>query len=248
MHDGGMADLALVIRYIAEIDGVDRIRFTTSHPLEFSDSLIQAYAEVPKLANQLHLPVQSGSDRILGMMKRGYTAARYLDRISRLREVRPDISISTDFIVGFPTETETDFQATLDLIEAVRFDHAYSFLYSKRPGTPAAMLVDNVTQIEKEQRLQRLQARINELAQQYSKALVGTMQRVLVERPSTKRPTQLAGRTECNRVVNFDVPAGLEHSLIGRFADIRITEAMPNSLRGRLLSAESSPMVLGQVG
>jgi tRNA-2-methylthio-N6-dimethylallyladenosine synthase len=232
MEDGEEADLALLIELIGEIAGIERIRFTTSHPAEFSDRLIEAFARVPKLANHLHLPVQSGSDRILGMMKRGYTRAQYEDKIRRLREIRPDISLSSDFIVGFPTESQADFDATLDLVEALRFDMAFSFIYSKRPGTPAAMLVDNVTPDEKAARLSRLQARLAEFTRAFNAAMLGSVQRVLVERTSTKRSTQLAGRTESNRVVNFD---GNER-LIGQFVDVRITEVQPNSLRGQVVS------------
>jgi tRNA-2-methylthio-N6-dimethylallyladenosine synthase len=233
--DGTIADLALLITYVAEIPGIERIRFTTSHPAEFNDRLIEAFAHTPRLAAQLHLPVQSGSDRVLGMMKRGYTRAQYVEKLRRLREVRPGISISSDFIIGFPTETEADFQATMALIDEVRFDNAYSFIYSKRPGTPAAMLVDNITQEEKERRLQVLQQRIQELAREYSHRMLGSVQRVLVERHSSKRADQLTGRTENNRWVNFDGDA----RLIGQFADVVITEALPNSLRGRVLVRES---------
>jgi tRNA-2-methylthio-N6-dimethylallyladenosine synthase len=234
MEDGDEADLALLIELIAGIEGIARIRYTTSHPAEFSDRLIEVYGRVPQLVSHLHLPVQSGSDRILGMMKRGYTHAQYADKVRRLRELRPDIALSSDFIVGFPTETEADFQATLDLVEAIGFDHSYSFIYSKRPGTPAALLVDNVPQAEKEERLQRLQARITAQAQAYSRAMVGTVQRVLVERRSAKSARQLAGRTENNRWVNFDGDA----RLIGQLVDLEITEALPNSLRGRVLTRE----------
>jgi tRNA-2-methylthio-N6-dimethylallyladenosine synthase len=232
MEDGDEADLALLIELIAGLEGLERIRYTTSHPAEFSDRLIEVYGRVPKLVNHLHLPVQSGADRILGMMKRGYTRAQYAEKVRRLRALRPDISLSSDFIVGFPTETEADFQATLALVEEIGFDHSYSFLYSKRPGTPAALLVDTVPQAEKEARLQRLQARITAQAQAYSRAMVGSVQRVLVERRSTKSPRQLAGRTENNRWVNFDGDA----RLIGQLVDIEITEALPNSLRGRVLT------------
>lgn len=231
MHDGEIADLALLIRYVAAIDGIDRIRFTTSNPLEFSGSLIEAFAEVPELVSHLHLPVQSGSDRILALMKRGHTAADYRDKIARLRQVRPDISLSSDFIVGFPGETDEDFEATMELIESIGFDHSFSFIYSARPGTPAAEMPDDVLQMLKQVRLARLQHRINEMAQQISRRMVGTVQRILVERPARKDPTQLAGRTENNRVVNFDGPA----ELIGQFVDLHITEALPNSLRGELL-------------
>jgi len=229
MHDGSVADLATLIYYVAAVDGVDRIRFTTSHPVEFTDSLVQAYAEVPKLANFLHLPVQHGSDRILSLMKRGHTALEYKQRIRRLREVRPDISLSSDFIVGFPGETDRDFEATMNLIADVGFDQSFSFVYSARPGTPAANLPDDTPMQVKKERLQILQARINQQAQAISDAMVGTTQRVLVEKISKKSASQVAGRTENNRWVNFDA----DPSLIGRFVDVVITEALPNSLRGR---------------
>ncbi len=231
MHDGAIADLALLIRYVAAIDGIDRIRFTTSHPVEFSDALIEVYAEVPELVSHLHLPVQSGSDRILSLMKRGHSAADYKDKIARLRRVRPDLSLSSDFIVGFPGETEADFEATMQFIEDIGFDHSFSFLYSARPGTPAAEMPDDVLQMVKQARLARLQQRINDMAQQISRRMVGTMQRILVERPARKDAAQLAGRTENNRVVNFD---GSE-ALIGQFVEVLITEALPNSLRGELV-------------
>ncbi len=230
MHDGEVADLALLIRYCAAIDGVDRIRFTTSHPVEFSDSLIEAYAEVPELVSFLHLPVQSGSDRVLAQMKRGHTAIEYKDKIRRLRRARPEISISSDFIVGFPGETETDFEATMQLVEEVGFDQSYSFVYSARPGTPAADYPDLVPAEIKQGRLARLQQQINHQAQQISRQMVGQVHRVLVTGPSRKDPSQLSGRTENNRVVNFTGPA----TLIGYFADLLITEALPNSLRGEL--------------
>lgn len=232
MHDGVNADLALLIQYVAAIDGIDRIRFTTSHPLEFSDRLIEVYAEVPELVSHLHLPVQSGSDRILNLMKRGHSAFDYKAKIQRLRQVRPDLSLSSDFIVGFPGETERDFEHTIALIEEVGFDHSFSFIYSARPGTPAAEMPDDVPLALKQARLERLQRRINEMAQGISRRMVDGVERVLVERPSRKDPAQLAGRTENNRVVNFDGPA----SLIGRFVDLRITEALPNSLRGEPVS------------
>ncbi|HET8551821.1 MAG TPA: tRNA (N6-isopentenyl adenosine(37)-C2)-methylthiotransferase MiaB [Gammaproteobacteria bacterium] len=235
---GDEADLALLIRYVATIDGIDRIRFTTSHPLEFSDSLISAFAEVPELANYLHLPVQSGSDRILAAMKRGHTALEFKSKIRKLRAVRPDISLSSDFIVGFPGETEAEFEQTMALIDAVQFDQAFSFIYSARPGTPAAGYPDDTSAEEKKRRLQHLQARIQEYGEAYKQRLVGTVQRILVERPSTKNPRELAGRTECNRVVNF---AG-DPAMIGRFVDITITEALPNSLRGRV-AIEQEPAV-----
>jgi tRNA-2-methylthio-N6-dimethylallyladenosine synthase len=232
MADGATADLALLITYIAAIDGIDRIRYTTSHPLEMSDSLINVYAEVPELVSHLHLPVQSGSDRILAQMKRGHTALEYKSKIRRLRSIRPDLSLSSDFIVGFPGETEADFEATMRLIEEVGFDHSFSFIYSRRPGTPAAELADDVPQEVKQQRLERLQQRITEMAGAISAGMVGSLQRVLVDRPARKDPRQLAGRTENNRVVNFDGPP----ELIGQFAEVQITEALPNSLRGRLLA------------
>jgi tRNA-2-methylthio-N6-dimethylallyladenosine synthase len=224
------ADLALLIRLVADIDGIDRIRFTTSHPCEFSDRLSDVFAEVPELVSFLHLPVQSGSDRILAAMKRGHTVADYRAKIHRLQQARPGIGLSTDFIVGFPGETEADFAATLDLVDDLGFDQSYSFIYSRRPGTPAADYPDDVTLDEKKARLERLQQRINSNAQHISRQMVGTVQRVLVERPSRKDPSQLAGRTENNRVVNFTGPS----DLIGAFVDLNITEALPNSLRGRL--------------
>jgi len=234
MDDGESADLALLIHYVAAIDGIERIRYTTSHPVEFSDSLIQAYAEVPQLVSHLHLPVQSGSDRILAQMKRGHTALEYKAKIRALRAVRPDISLSSDFIIGFPGESEADFQATMDLIEAIGFDHSFSFIYSARPGTPAAALPDDVALAEKKQRLATLQARINAMAAAISRDMVGTLQRVLVEGPSRKDPAQLAGRTENNRVVNFDG----DSRLLGQFVTLRITEALPNSLRGEQLAVD----------
>ena len=225
-------DLASLIRQVARLDGLERIRFTTSHPLEFTQALVDAYGEVPKLANYLHLPVQSGSDRILALMKRGYTRLEYKQKIRRLRAARPDISLSSDFIVGFPGETEADFQQTLDLISDVGFDQSFSFIYSRRPGTPAASLPDEVPHEIKQQRLEILQAQVNGQARRISESMVGSTQRVLVEKPSRRNPRQLAGRTENMRWVNFDGPA----SLVDRFADVCITEAMPNSLRGRLVA------------
>ncbi len=234
LPEGGKADLALLIEAIARLDGIQRIRFTTSHPLEFDDRLIATYATQAKLANHLHLPVQSGSDRILGMMKRGHTRADYLAKLAKLRAVRPDISLSSDFIVGFPGESEEDFAATMELIDSVRFDHAYSFLYSPRPGTPAAKLVDRVSQNDKERRLAQLQARVQEFGREYTQRLIGTAQQVLVERHARKDTAELAGRTGCNRVVNFPGP----EKLIGQLVDVVITEARPNSLRGRLMLPE----------
>jgi len=233
---GGHADLAALIYFVAEVPGVERIRFMTSHPVEFRDSLIEAYRDVPKLASYLHLPVQSGSDRILALMKRGHTALEYKQKIRRLREARPGISVSSDFIVGFPGETERDFAATLDLIAAVGFDQSFSFIYSRRPGTPAASLPDEVTGEEKQRRLERLQERVDAQAQAIGRSMVGSVQRVLVEKPSRRDVRQLAGRTANNHWVNFDGPA----ALIDRFADVAITEALRNSLRGRLAEPERS--------
>jgi len=236
LHDGGDADLALLINYVAAIEGIDRIRFTTSHPVEFSDSLVSVYQEIPALVSHLHLPVQSGSDRILALMKRGYTVLEFKAKVRQLRAVRPDISLSSDFIIGFPGETDEDFEATLSLIEEVKFDHSFSFIYSPRPGTPAADLVDDVSMTTKKERLARLQARINNFATAISQEMVGTTQRVLVEGCSRKNANQVSGRTENNRVVNFDGP----EDLIGQFVDVRITEALPNSLRGRLETGNES--------
>ncbi|MBT8442491.1 MAG: tRNA (N6-isopentenyl adenosine(37)-C2)-methylthiotransferase MiaB [Gammaproteobacteria bacterium] len=229
-HDGKWADLATLIRYVAKIDEIERIRFTTSHPLEFGERLVQAYADVPKLANYLHLPVQSGSDRILAAMKRGHTILEYKQKIRRLREVRPDISLSTDIIVGFPGETDDDFRRTMDLVDQVGFDQSFSFVYSARPGTPAASLPDPTPREEKLARLAALQARINENAMRISEGMIGTSQCVLIERHARKDARQLAGRTENNRWVNFDG----DERLLGQFVDVIISEALPNSLRGRL--------------
>ena len=236
-HSGGKADLALLIRYLAEIDGIDRIRYTTSHPMHFSDSLIAAYADVPELVNHFHLPVQSGSDRVLSLMKRGHTALEYKARIRRLREVRPDISLSSDFIVGFPGETDADFEDTMKLIDDIGFDHSYSFIYSARPGTPAADLPDDTSREIKQARLERLQKRINEMAGQISQDMVGGRQQVLVEGPARRGEGLLAGRTENNRVVNFTSD---DASLIGQFVELEITEAFPNSLRGELLFSRAA--------
>ena len=225
----------MLIHYVAAIEGIERIRFTTSHPVEFSSSLIDAFGEVPKLANYVHLPVQSGSDRVLSMMKRGHTVLEYKQKIRRLREQRPDISLSSDFIVGFPGETESDFEATMKLIEEIGFDQSFSFIYSARPGTPAASLPDMTPMAVKKERLARLQAQINKQALAISKAMVGGVQRILVEGNSKKDSKQLAGRTENNRVVNFDGP----ERLIGQFVDVTITEALNNSLRGRVLTGSA---------
>jgi tRNA-2-methylthio-N6-dimethylallyladenosine synthase len=234
MHDGDTADLALLLHYVAAIDGIDRIRYTTSHPVELSDSLIAAYGEVPQLVSFLHLPVQSGADRILTLMKRGHTALEYKSKIRRLREQRPDITISSDFIVGFPGETAEDFEQTMKLIEEVGFDQSFSFIYSPRPGTPAADLPDDVPAEEKKARLARLQAKINEQARAISEGMVGSVQKVLVEGISRKSEDEVSGRTENNRVVNF--PA--DQSVIGQFVNVRITEAYPNSLRGELIEVQ----------
>jgi tRNA-2-methylthio-N6-dimethylallyladenosine synthase len=235
MEDGSIADLALLITYVAAIDGIDRIRFTTSHPNEFSDSLIQVYADVPELVSHLHLPVQSGSDRILAAMKRNHMAIEYKAKIRKLRQIRPDLYMSSDFIIGFPGETEQDFADTMKLIEDIGFDNSFSFIYSQRPGTPAASYPDDVPLEVKKARLQHLQTRILEQTHTISRSMIGTVQRVLVERPARKHENQMAGRTENNRVVNFDG----HPRLIGKFVDIRITEAMPNSLRGVVVAVES---------
>ncbi len=236
MADGTAADLATLIHAVAAIAGIERIRFTTSHPLEFDDSLIEAYANVPKLNNLLHLPVQSGSDRILAAMKRRHTVLEYKQKLRRLRAVRPDICISTDLIVGFPGETDADFAATMDLVAEVGFDQSFTFLYSRRPGTPAAALQNEVPAEVKQERLVLLQQRLNAQALAISERMVGTTQRVLVERPAKRDPRQLAGRTDNNRWVNFDAPAALGQSLFNRFSDVLITEARPQSLRGRLVA------------
>jgi tRNA-2-methylthio-N6-dimethylallyladenosine synthase len=236
MHDGEIADLATLIYYVAAIDGIDRIRFTTSHPVEFTDSLIQAYAEVPKLASYLHLPVQHGSDRILAAMKRGHTTLEYKQKIRKLREARPDISLSSDFIIGFPGETDKDFEQLMNLIAEMQFDQSFSFVYSARPGTPAASLADDTPMAVKKERLRLLQARINQQAMEISRAMVGTTQRVLVEKLSKKSDKQVSGRTENNRWVNFDA----DPVVIGNFIDVVITEALPNSLQGRLANKEAA--------
>lgn len=226
------ADLALLIHYVAAIDGIDRIRFTTSHPVEFSDSLIDAFAEVPELVNHLHLPVQSGADRILAMMKRGHTVLEYKAKIRRLREVRPTISLSSDFIIGFPDESDADFQGTMDLINDIGFDHSFSFIYSQRPGTPAAAFIDSVSDDVKKNRLKIVQERLLELEAGHSQAMLGSTQRILVDQVAERVAGEIKGRTENNRTVVF---AG-DKSLIGKFVDVIITEAYSNSLRGELLA------------
>lgn len=233
MHDGDVADLALLIAYTAAIDGIDRIRYTTSHPIELCDSLIEVYREVPELVSHLHLPVQSGSNRILRLMKRGYSVDEYKDKIRRLREARPDISLSSDFIIGFPGETERDFLDTMNLINEIRFDQSFSFVYSARPGTPAADLWDETPIEQKKKRLAVLQSRITELASEVSESMLGNIERILVDRPSRKDPNYLCGRTENNRVVNF---AG-DSMLIGQFVNVLISEVLPNSLRGEIVTS-----------
>lgn len=230
-HDGTSADLAQLIRYVAEIDGLARIRFTTSHPVEFSDALIEAFRDVPKLMSHVHLPVQSGSDRVLAAMKRGHTVADYRERIARLRAARPDVHVSSDFIIGFPGETERDFEDTLRLIEEIRFDQSFSFVYSARPGTPAAALADDTPQQVKRARLQRLQQLNESHAQAIGRAMVGTVQPVLIEGPARKGGAQWCGRASDNRVVNFDAPAGIRR---GDLLDIEITDAMHFTLKGRV--------------
>ena len=232
MPDGTICDFAELIPFVASIDGIDRIRYTTSHPVEFSDALIDVYSHVPELVSHLHLPVQSGSDKILMAMKRGHTAIEYKSKIRRLRQLRPDMSISSDFIIGFPNESEEDFAATMKLIEQVGFDTSFSFIYSARPGTPAADLSDNVSPEEKKQRLKILQTRILQNAMEISRRMVGSQQNLLVTGVSKKDPGELQGRTENNRVVNFRTS---NQNLIGNFADVMITEALPNSLRGQLI-------------
>lgn len=230
MDDAGYADLALLIHYVAAIEGIDRIRYTTSHPVEFSDSLIEAYATVPELVNHLHLPVQSGSDKILSMMKRGHSVIEYRHKINQLRKIRPDISLSSDFIIGFPGETEADFNATMKLIDDIGFDASFSFIYSPRPGTPAAFMPDDVTLETKKLRLKALQDKLLNQANQISRKMVGSRQTLLVEGYSRKSNAELCGRTENNRVVNFPGP----DELIGRFVDVDITRALNNSLKGSL--------------
>ena len=233
--DGTVVDLAELITYVAAIEGIDRIRFTTSHPVEFTDTLIDVYNDVPELVSHLHLPVQSGSDRILMAMKRGHTALEYKSKLRRLKKIRPNISFSSDFIIGFPGETDADFEATMKLIHDMDFDTSFSFIYSPRPGTPAADLPDETPDDVKKQRLQILQDRLIQQAMGISRRMVGNTERILVNGYARKDPGQLCGRTENNRVVNFrcDNPA-----LIGKFADILIEEALPNSLRGTLISSE----------
>ena len=239
MDDGDIADFALLLHYVAAVKGIDRIRFTTSNPVEFTDNLIDAFAEIPQLVDHLHLPVQSGSDSILKRMKRGHIRADYIDTIAKLREVRPNISLSSDFIIGFPDETDEEFAQTMELIEQIGFDMSFSFIYSQRPGTPAADLPDNVPLDVKKQRLERLQSRIHQMATEISNNMINTVQTVLVEGKSKKNPLQMSGRTENNRVVNFTGHPRLQ----GQFVDVIITEALPNSLRGRLVESSVERIV-----
>ena len=238
--DGAVADLAELITHVAAIDGIDRIRFTTSHPVEFSESLIEVYGEVPELVNYLHLPVQSGSDRILALMKRGHTVLEYKAKVRKLRALRPDLVMSTDLIVGFPGETAADFEATMNLVADINFDHSFSFIYSRRPGTPAADLQDPIPLEEKKARLTLLQNRLRQQGMARSESLLGSVQRILVEGPSRKDPGQLAGRTECNRVVNF---RSTDPGLVGTFVEVVVAEALPNSLRGELIAYEDGAPV-----
>ena len=234
-HDGGVITFAELVRYAAAIEGIDRLRYTTSHPIDFDQTLIDAYAEVPELVSHLHLPVQSGSDRILSLMKRGYSVAQYEDIVQRVRQRRTDLVLSSDFIIGFPGETDDDFEQTMALIERIGFDQSFSFIYSPRPGTPAALLPDETPSEVKQARLSRLQARINSMSADIGAKMIGTVQRVLVDGPSRRQPTQMSGRTDNNRVVNF---SGVAESR-NRFVNVRITEALPHSLRGGLVLDEN---------
>jgi tRNA-2-methylthio-N6-dimethylallyladenosine synthase len=236
MADGEIADFALLIEYVAEVPGIERIRYTTSHPKEFTQRLIDTYARVPKLVSHLHLPVQHGADRVLSAMKRGYTVLEYKSIIRRLRQVRPDMSMSSDFIVGFPGETEEDFDKLMAMIHEIGYDTSFSFIYSPRPGTPAANLPDDTPREVKLRRLQHLQAVIEENAARISQRMVGSRQRILVEGVSRKDPNELQGRTENNRVVNFPVPEAQRAALIGQMTDVVITFAYPHSLRGELVT------------
>ena len=232
--DGSICTFAELLELVASINGIDRIRYTTSHPVEFTDDIIEAYAQIPELVDHLHLPVQSGSDRILNMMKRGHTAIEYKSKIRKLRKIRPNLSMSSDFIIGFPGETDEDFEATMDLIQAMDFDLSFSFIYSARPGTPASDLPDDVSEDTKKLRLQLLQQRINQQALRIARGMLNTEQRILVEGPSKKNPMELTGRTENNRVVNFEGQPGM----IGKFVDVKITSVFANSLRGEVLRTE----------
>ncbi len=233
-HDGGEADLADLIELVAAIEGIDRIRFTTSHPVEFSERLIEVYGKVPELVSHLHLPVQSGSDRILAAMKRGHMVLEYKSKIRKLKKIRPDLSMSSDFIIGFPGETDKDFEDTMKLIADIDYDMSFSFIYSARPGTPASDIVDETPMEVKKQRLSLLQQRLNQQSHAHARRMLGTVQNILVEGPSKKDPMQLAGRTENNRVVNFDG----QREMIGQFVKVKITEALPNSMRGTVVQSE----------
>ena len=231
-HDGGESDLADLIELVAAVEGIDRIRFTTSHPVEFSQRLIDVYGKVPELVDHLHLPVQSGSDRVLAAMKRGHMVLEYKSKIRKLKQIRPNLSMSSDFIIGFPGETDKDFEDTMKLIADIDFDMSFSFIYSARPGTPASEMVDDTPLDVKKKRLALLQQRLNQQSQAHARRMVGTKQRILVEGPSKKNPMQLAGRTENNRVVNFDG----QPEMIGQFVEVIISEALPNSMRGELVN------------
>ncbi|MCM2679095.1 tRNA (N6-isopentenyl adenosine(37)-C2)-methylthiotransferase MiaB [Echinimonas agarilytica] len=233
-HDDDVCHFSDLLRLVASIDGIDRIRYTTSHPVEFTDDIIDAYADVPELVDHLHLPVQSGADRILNLMKRGHTALEYKSKIRRLKKVRPNLAMSSDFIIGFPGETNADFEATMNLIKDIDFDMSFSFIYSARPGTPASDLPDDVSEDEKKLRLQILQDRINQQSQLIARNMLGTEQRILVEGPSKKNPMELRGRTENNRVVNFEG----DHRVIGQFVDVKIVDVFSNSLRGEFIRSE----------
>ena len=234
-HDGSICTFAELLELVASIDGIDRIRYTTSHPVEFTDDIIDAYAHIPELVDHLHLPVQSGADRILNLMKRGHTAIEYKSKIRRLKKVRPNLSMSSDFIIGFPGETDEDFQATMDLIQAMDFDLSFSFIYSARPGTPAADLPDDVEEETKKQRLHILQQRITQQAVRIARNMLNTEQRILVEGPSKKNPMELSGRTENNRVVNFEGTP----DMIGEFVDVKVVDVFTNSLRGEVVRREA---------
>ena len=242
-HDGSCADFADLIRYVAAVEGIDRVRYTTSHPVDFSQRLVEVYGEVPELVSHVHLPVQSGSNRILSQMKRQYTIAEYEDIVDRLRGYRPDLSLSSDFIVGFPGETDHDFEQTIDLIHRVRFDQSFSFIYSARPGTPAAQLPDPIPASLKQERLARLQETIRSIAASISQAMIGSQQRVLVDGFSRKNPRQLSGRTENNRVINFPGPS----DLLGSFVDVSVREAFTNSLRGSLATEDTASAMIPMV-
>ena len=242
-HDGTRADFADLIRYVAAVEGIDRVRYTTSHPVDFSQRLVEVYGQVPELVSHVHLPVQSGSNRILSQMKRQYTTAEYEDIVDRLRGYRPDLSLSSDFIVGFPGETDNDFEQTIDLIHRVRFDQSFSFIYSARPGTPAAQLPDPIPANLKQERLARLQETIRSIAASISQAMIGSQQRVLVDGYSRKNPRQLSGRTENNRVINFPGPS----DLLGSFVDVFVCEAFTNSLRGSLATEDTASAMIPMV-